>query len=96
MKADPRAAALIIAAKLHSGLSAISEEDGRLSHQTARDLIINAIRLLPDIQVTESDGTAYISFAGLAGSAPVPLQDAVDSLVTVWNEYEERAEVGIL
>ncbi len=96
MKADPRAAALIIATKLHQGLSAMSEENGRFSEQSARELIVEAIRLLPDVEVTEKDGTLFVTFSDLKGAAPVPLQDAVDSLLTVWHEYEERAEAGIL
>ncbi len=90
---DKRALSLILFKKLTHDLK---EFDDDMTEKTAARLIAEAVSLIPGFTVTrgEKAGIIYIKKEDSAGSddprgTPVNIQDAIDSLIIVWEDYQK-------
>lgn len=80
--------ALILYLKIQEELSSIEEE---MNPKKAREIIVESLRLLPDyvVESTEKENWIRIRTIGVAGKEILlNLQDAIDSLSLVWNDYQ--------
>lgn len=96
---DPRALAFIVYQKIQQELSG-QDRDDELSSRRAREIILDALDLLPEISVRPGprDGLVMIRYRpadqadpdAQAGEFLFNLQDFEDSLRTVWQDYRDQ------
>lgn len=59
-----------------------------LTESEARRILLESIELIPDIQSARMDRTTlYLQPVETDAEIRMPVQDAVDSLIMVWNDY---------
>ncbi len=51
-------------------------------------MIVEALSLVPELRVRTDEEHVYIRFGETAQEMEIRLADAVDSLLTVWHDYE--------
>ncbi len=92
---DPRALALIVFQKIQQELSYQDQEED-LSPRRAREIILDALKLLPEVSVSPGPREDLIRIH-VPGASREPgdqvllnLQDIVDSLRTVWRDYRQQ------
>lgn len=98
---DPRALSFIVYQKIQQELSGQDQEED-LSSRRAREIILDALNLLPEISVQPGprDDLVLIRYiaAGEAEDATdanqegflFNLQDSIDSLRTVWQDFRKQ------
>jgi hypothetical protein len=90
---DPRALALIVFQKIQQELSFQDQEED-LSPRRAREIILDALKLLPEVSVSPGPREDLIRIHGMGDPQAAPmllnLQDFVDSLRTVWRDYRQQ------
>lgn len=55
-------------------------------------MIVEALSLLPEVTVRSDDEHVFIRFQDRPEEIEIRLHDAVDSLLTVWRDYETLQE----
>ena len=85
---DPRGLALVLFQKFHRELPTLDEMP---SDRTLREMILEAVNLLPDYAARKApkQSNLLITAQGAQGSAEalVNVQDTIDCLRTLWEEY---------
>lgn len=81
--------ALVIFHKLSQELKNMDDDP---DEKEARRAIREAIELIPDLHIksTETPSIVYLKHPGKNKEIRFPLQDAIDSLLILWNEYRRN------
>ena len=87
--ADSRALALILFQKFHKDLPDLKDDP---SERVLGEVIVDAINLLPDYVARPGNKKNLIQVRQLGDGSELTLniQEFIDSLQTLWNEYKNR------
>ena len=101
-QSDPRGLALVVFQKFHRELPRLDENP---SDRTLRELIIDAINLLPEFDARKAERRSHIYLKRRSDSTPnvpdsssdpeerlVNIQATIDCLRTLWSDFRQERE----
>jgi hypothetical protein len=84
---DPRSLAFIVFQKLRQ--EATSAPDEELTESGAMRIFLDAINLMPDYEATTGARENVLLIQREGVEFQLNIQDAMDSLIVVWNDYQD-------
>lgn len=80
---------LLLFHELRRRLAALTLEDERLTEKMAVELLADTLHQIPELQASV-DGKMQLHIRTPSGIQAIPVQNIIDGLCLVWNEFRER------
>lgn len=80
---------LLLFHELRRRLAALTLEDERLTEKMAVELLADTLHQIPELQASV-DGKMQLHIQTPSGIQTIPVQNIIDGLCLVWNEFRER------
>ncbi|EHQ06615.1 MAG: hypothetical protein F9K24_03925 [Leptonema illini] len=80
---------LLLFHELRRRLAALTLEDERLTEKMAVELLADTLHQIPELQASV-DGKMQLHIRTPSGIQTIPVQNIIDGLCLVWNEFRER------